>query len=382
MQYYDYDDHGNLVIVEMGDPYVVGYDQDVDETTTSFHDHHFPPQTADNSYWSLYGSTTTATATATDGSGGAGSGTSQTTAAAQLASTAAASFSFGSFTTSFTTPESENVGSYSTTQTTAAPSSSPSSNPSSTQSSPSSSGPPPGPDHFHTAKLALAAIVPLVVLIFGAIAFIMMRKRKRQQFQQRQMKEMSMQPPTYPRTPEYSFIPQPPPPTIPSGTSPMVPPIIIAPMSAGSNSGYMTGMDTSDAVSVRDAHPSPAYNGYASVEDSEEPPPPYRPRSIAPASRNSSVRHPPVADGFYGTQLMAAHGQSHEDPFADPEASMTVANGRSPFADPGDNDDNVSEISDVEDGHDIRRRNLEVLSDVSDLSYQHEFHSMEDRINR
>jgi len=101
---------------------------------------------------------------------------------------------------------------------------------------------------------------------------------------------------------------------------------------------YYTGIDTSDAISLAERQPQPA------TAMSDEPPPPYRPRSVPPVSRGNSLR---VADGLAGYQ---------------PGQNM-----RSPFDDPVDEDDGLSDL-----GNDCGGRDVDRLSAVSDLSYQEE----------
>ena len=101
---------------------------------------------------------------------------------------------------------------------------------------------------------------------------------------------------------------------------------------------YYTGIDTSDAISLAERQPQPA------TAMSDEPPPPYRPRSVPPVSRGHSLR---VTDGLAGYQ---------------PGQNM-----RSPFDDPVDEDDGLSDL-----GNDCGGRDVDRLSAVSDLSYQEE----------
>jgi hypothetical protein len=101
---------------------------------------------------------------------------------------------------------------------------------------------------------------------------------------------------------------------------------------------YYTGIDTSDAISLAERQPQPA------TAMSDEPPPPYRPRSVPPVSRGNSLC---VTDGLAGYQ---------------PGQNM-----RSPFDDPVDEDDGLSDLGNYCGGRDVDR-----LSAVSDLSYQEE----------
>lgn len=228
--------------------------------------------------------------------------------------------------------------------------------------------------HKPPGMYAVAAMVPVIVMaILGVLAFFYLRKRRRQkksaraasEAQMREMKEGNQRvvsahyaatPPSPPPAaqPQYPITPNTPPPPI----SPIAPqPVILGPIGSSSNAAYFTGIDTSDALSVNDRT---ALNDRTGLGDpfadgnsiQDEPPPPYRPSSlpptsIAPSSRNSSLRHPPSSS----TTNLIPRSQTTE---------------RSPFADP-DDDDNVSEMSGP-----TSRRPRDVMSDVSDLSYQEE----------
>jgi hypothetical protein len=210
---------------------------------------------------------------------------------------------------------------------------------------------------------AAAAITPILVLAIIAGAYFCMRKRKQKRRNiaaaQKRADEMKMQPRSPPTTRAYmappsSALPEytarddhlPPPPN-PALTQP----IILGPIPSGDDGAYFTGMDTSDVVSVtaaNDLRPPPP-NPFSDNDSISEPPPPYRPRSIAPpslsnTSRQSSVRTSAVA----------------------PVTSRTHLIGPSPFADPTE-DDTISDVSGP-----TRARNEDGLSVVSDLSYQNE----------
>jgi hypothetical protein len=217
---------------------------------------------------------------------------------------------------------------------------------------------------FHGAGLyAAAAIIPIVVLaVIGYIAFLCLRKRKRQREEAAASKmkaeEMKMhlrpQPTTQPylahprhvSPPQYTASHSHPPPLFTPGTAQ---PIILGPIPSGANGAYFTGMDTSDVISMNSANslrrtaPDPLSNNINSMS---EPPPPYRPRSTAApsfaTSRHSSLRAPPVT-------------------------SQTHLIERSPFEDPTDDDDAVSELSGP-----TRGRDEDAMSAVSDLSYQND----------
>jgi hypothetical protein len=125
-------------------------------------------------------------------------------------------------------------------------------------------------------------------------------------------------------------------------------PVILGPIGGRSNRAYNTGIDTSSDTSTITSVPERNGLGNPFADDSslqDEPPPPYRPRSIglpslSSTSRNSSLRAPP--------------------------AERQHANVQSPFGDP-DDDDHISEVSGP-----TLRGDLETMSAVSDLSYQDE----------
>jgi len=202
------------------------------------------------------------------------------------------------------------------------------------------------------AHIALGAAMFMVVAILGVILFLYLRRRRRQKRQALGQQELkSPNPTTYPPVAQQqAYYGAPPGP--PSTLSPMLPqpqPVILGPITPNSNGAYYTGIDTSDVVSMHE--PTGLGNPFVDPQH-EEPPPPYRPRSMAPLSRDSSLRSPPQA-ALSQTNLMAAQGQC-----------------QSPFRDPHD-DDNISEFS-AAGHHQYGRRAVDELSVVSDLSYQHE----------
>jgi hypothetical protein len=211
----------------------------------------------------------------------------------------------------------------------------------------------------HGPPIAIAAILPIAVLaIIGAVVFICMRRRRKQKqtaAAQVLVEEMKSKTPT--TTQAYVASPLPPPRPLSRSTpvtniGPATPaspqPVILGPI-LGSNNNYFTGIDTSDIMSVRS-------NGRTGLGDpsadsnslQDEPPPPYYPRSIAPLSRDTSLRVPqPPPAASSQTELLGVQGQV-----------------RSPFDDPRD-DDEVSDVSGP-----TSRRNRDDLSTVSDMSYQ------------
>jgi hypothetical protein len=210
---------------------------------------------------------------------------------------------------------------------------------------------------------AAAAITPIVALAFiGGILFIYLRKRKWQQVAAAQLKvqEIKTQPrprdlvqpymaPSLGSPPRYSASRINLPPSCASSPQP----VILGPIPFGANGAYFSGMDTSDVVSVNSAtNTRPLRDPFSDNNSLTEPPPPYRPRSIAPpsltaSSRNSSLR----------TSIPL------------PATSPTHVIERSPFDDPvdGDEDEIISELSGP-----TGERGDDAMSAVSDLSYQHD----------
>lgn len=218
-----------------------------------------------------------------------------------------------------------------------------------------------------TPMYAAAGAVPAVVIIVGFFVFFCLRKRRRQRQTAAvngNTEEMKMQRKPAERPYIASITPPSPPPQaalpqyLPSTPSSSHPPtasssqpVILGPIPSGNNGAYLTGMDTSDLVSMRSGGVSRQgtvvdRDPFADGRSLEEAPPPYRPSSLPPASlastsRNSSIR-------------MAAPPQM---------TSRTQLIERSPFDDP--EDDEVSDISGPTLG-----RGTDVMSDVSELSYQ------------
>lgn len=152
-----------------------------------------------------------------------------------------------------------------------------------------------------------------------------------------------------------------PPLTSPTSTSSVAtgtPPVIL---STTMNDAYYTGIDTSDHISLTDQRSEASADTFG-----EEPPPPYRPRSVPPISREASVRNSICRntsvrsnrhDPMSGSNLMGSHVRRSVDV-------------RSPFDDPEDSDDdNLSQISTIRS---LPRRDTDRLSVVSDMSYQEE----------
>lgn len=214
-----------------------------------------------------------------------------------------------------------------------------------------------------TPMYAAAGITPVVVVIVGFVVFFFLRKRRRQRQtvnEQEHIEEMKMH--QKPAAMPYiaPITPPSPPPAAYSQYSTSTPsshhpptasssqPIILGPIPSGNNGAYLTGMDTSDLISMTSAGGVSRQgtmvdrDPFADGRSLEEAPPPYRPSSLPPVSvastsRNSSLR---VAAPPNISQLI-------EDPFGDPE------------------DDEVSVMS----GPTLRGAS-DAMSDVSELSYQ------------
>lgn len=147
-------------------------------------------------------------------------------------------------------------------------------------------------------------------------------------------------------------------PTSTTSTATGTPPVIL---STTMNDAYYTGIDTSDHISLTDQRSEASADTFG-----EEPPPPYRPRSVPPISRETSMRNSMCRntsvrsnrnDPMSGSNLMGTHVRRSVDV-------------RSPFDDPEDSDDdNISQISTIRS---LPRRDTDRLSVVSDMSYQEE----------
>ena len=116
------------------------------------------------------------------------------------------------------------------------------------------------------------------------------------------------------------------------------PPVIL---STTMNNGFFTGIDTSDAVSLSDARSMASHDTFG-----EEPPPPYRPRSVPPISRETSVRTSIMsATPNRNSSIRSGHRQTLSSGSITRRSNQV----RSPFDDPEEDDeeDNLSDISTV-----------------------------------
>ncbi|KAF4535386.1 uncharacterized protein LTHEOB_2378 [Lasiodiplodia theobromae] len=227
-------------------------------------------------------------------------------------------------------------------------------------------------DHDSGPPLGLilaGVIIPvLVISLLAFTAFVVMRRRRQKRDAERAMaademkfrhSDDSQQPPFVQQPPvqEPPAIREPSPQDSPRAVTPVPapPPVIVSAMNPANNSSYFTGIDTSEALSVRTNSVRSGQRPAGFMLDGEfheEPPPPYRPRSVPPISRGSSMRTNYRAD-YASSQPLHDHTR--------------VVN---PFADPSD-DDNVSIMSGPP-MNPFAREADDHLSVVSDMSYQHE----------
>jgi hypothetical protein len=230
---------------------------------------------------------------------------------------------------------------------------------------PLESWPHPGEHHVMSAAVmgAAGAIATLAFLcLMGALVFCACRRVRRQRNANRkailgrEMIKTNATPDTraYIRPPSST-----PPPSISSPSSASLPsarhdepPMLL---STTIDQSYYTGIDTSDMVSVTDQQRNSAGEaGYA--PSITEPPPPYRPRSIPPFSRDSSVRIPSGRPPSYGPRLsVRSQREVIRSPFDDPEEESPI-----------------SETNEIPQSATSRTRDMEEMSDVSELSYQQE----------
>lgn len=124
----------------------------------------------------------------------------------------------------------------------------------------------------------------------------------------------------------------------------VAPPIIL---STTMDHSYFTGIET-DHISLAD-------NRSTRTADTDEPPPPYRPRSVPPISRESSVH---ISNGQLPNYM--------------PSNPVILSRTEESIHNPFDDDDDDDAISEIEDGTTLASRNNDHLSIVSDLSYQQE----------
>lgn len=245
-----------------------------------------------------------------------------------------------------------------------------------------------GDDHHNPGGLPpwlLVACIAIPIIIIGVSAaalFLIIRARRRQREAAAAMPEMKDLTLARPRD-ERAYIRPPssePPPTIavaistPSDSEARSPTTAAPPtqrqsqpviLSTTMDQAYYTGLDTADHISLSDARSQTSQDLY----DGDEPPPPYRPRSVPPISRDASVR----TSHTQRTSSIARRNHANE------QASQHLMSGirrshdlRSPFEDPEDEDDAASAVSEVTIRPQRHAPQHDRLSVVSDLSYQDE----------
>jgi hypothetical protein len=136
-------------------------------------------------------------------------------------------------------------------------------------------------------------------------------------------------------------------------------------LSTTMNNTYYTGIDTSDHVSLSDQRSMASRDTFG-----EEPPPPYRPRSVPPISRETSVRTSTASTPNRNSSV-----RSRCETLSGGSIIRRSNEVRSPFDDPEEEDEDEDE-DDISEASTIRgassHRETDRLSVVSDLSYQDE----------
>ncbi|EUC29840.1 hypothetical protein COCCADRAFT_105460 [Bipolaris zeicola 26-R-13] len=174
---------------------------------------------------------------------------------------------------------------------------------------------------------AAAAIVPIIILVMiGAVTLVCLRRRKKRRAEAA-VQEMKLEPDSPTIRPHMAPLPAPipavavsqhytaPPAHLPPTSSWNQPqPIIIGPIVSSSNGAYLTGMDTSDMVSIT-SNNRMSVDPFSDSYSLSGPPPPYRPSSVPPPSFTSNSRHSSV-------RLPASPVCLARSPFDDPEDSM------------------------------------------------------------
>jgi len=237
------------------------------------------------------------------------------------------------------------------------------------------------PAHGIFAPWLMATVIAIPLIIIGvsiaALIIIIRARRRQREAEAAGMPEMRNLTPVQPRD-ERAYI-RPPSSEPPSSvaersqsdatasasetppTQRQSQPVIL---STTMDQAYYTGLDTADQISLSDerSHVS------ADIYDGDEPPPPYRPRSVPPISRDASVR----TSHTTRTSSIARRNQSNDQSTTHLIAGVRRSHDmRSPFEDPEDDDDDASAISDIT-VRPQRHSQQDRLSVVSDLSYQDE----------
>jgi len=126
---------------------------------------------------------------------------------------------------------------------------------------------------------------------------------------------------------------------------------------------YYTGLDTADHISLTDARSQMSTDLY----DGDEPPPPYRPRSVPPISRDASVRTSHTSRTSSTLRRNNDHSAMHLM-----SGARRGHDWRSPFEDPEHEDDTASLTSNATILPQRHAPQQDRLSVVSDLSYLEE----------
>lgn len=143
-----------------------------------------------------------------------------------------------------------------------------------------------------------------------------------------------------------------------AGANRQEPPVIL---STTMNNTYYTGIDTSDHISLSDQRSMASHDTFG-----EEPPPPYRPRSVPPISRETSVRTSIISTPNRNSSI-----RSRCETLSGGSIIRRSNEVRSPFDDPEEEEeDDISDTSTIRESS--SRRDADRLSVVSDLSYQDE----------
>lgn len=217
-------------------------------------------------------------------------------------------------------------------------------------------------DQWPQHRVVMAAAIPFLVLVMGVVLACILRRRRRKRVHHEVMAEFKYQARRDASQAAPPYTPSPQTPQAPPPAAAPAPAVVISPMAPAMGAAYFTGIDTSDAVSI--VSNNLASSGFPfDPEHGDEPPPPYRPRSVAAISREASLRQPEHARISRGQLTPPPEERRTRSPFDDPDEQ-----------DEEDEDDAISIVSaaDARDdlhtmqGHDDR------LSEVSDLSYQDE----------
>jgi hypothetical protein len=123
---------------------------------------------------------------------------------------------------------------------------------------------------------------------------------------------------------------------------------------------YYTGIDTSDHISLAETRSHSSGETY--VDGQDEPPPPYRPASVPPISRDNSVR---ISNGITLDRNLRNSVRQIRSPFDDPEEEVSdLEDEPTPLTNATSNPPPPLGLPPPQ------RRDTDAVSDVSDLSYQ------------